>query len=148
MASSRVTTALLTLSLVLGSRIALADALPPGALECEGSTAGAACTVRSVPGKCEAQTCKSAGVPDGDGGFTPGTERPCLVCVATTGSSGGASSSSSSSSGGAVDAGVILSTPGEGGGGCNTGSSRTRTLDFALLGALGVILAFAVRRRR
>ncbi len=147
MASFRVATALLTLSLVLGSSPALADALPPGALECEGSTAGAACTVRAAPGKCEAQTCKSAGVPDGDGGFTPGTERPCLVCVAS-GSSSSGGASSSSSSGSAVDAGVTLSTPGEGGGGCNTGSARTRTLDFALLGVLGVIVAFAVRRRR
>lgn len=146
MASSRVTTLFLTFALVLGSGTALADALPPGAMECEGSAAGAACTVRSLPGKCEAQTCKSAGVPDGDGGFTPGTERPCLVCVAT-GSSSSSSGGASSSSGGS-DAGVVLSTPGEGGGGCNTGSSRTRTLDFALVGALGIIVAFAVRRRR
>lgn len=147
MASSRVLTALLTLSLVLASRAALADALPPGAMECEGSAAGAACTVRSLPGKCEEQTCKSGGRPDGDGGFIPGTERPCLVCVAPASSSSGGTSSSSSG-GTATDGGVVLSTPGEGGGGCNTGSSRTRTLDFALLGALGVIVAFAVRRRR
>ncbi len=143
MASFR-SAALLTLSLVLGSRVALADSLPPGALECERSTAGAACTVLAAPGKCETQTCRSPGVPDGDGGFTPSTERPCLVCVATSssGSSGAASSS------GSVDGGTSLSAPGEGGGGCNTGSSRTRTLDFALLATLGVIVAFAVRRRR
>ncbi len=145
---------LLALSTFLVSSLAFADLAPPGAAECSGKAAGAACTLSGAAGQCTLLRCpvtvlpSDAGAVDsgdasivsdaGDAGDAskPPTEVDCLRCVATPvqADSGTGSTDAGTTN---ADSGTSITGDDVTGGGCSTTQGRNA------FGSIVLALGFA-----
>lgn len=134
----------LALSVVALPRLSLAD-IPPRD-QC--ARLGAECTNAGPsfdqPGSCKSETCTKR-TPDGSS-----MSYECLRCVASSGAGGSASTTggAAATTGGSAQAGSSGAGNDDDEGGCRVSPATAQGGAAALMVALGLTAAFAVRRRR